>query len=139
MKKKFVSAALTLALTLAFASQSFAAQQPFTAAAAQTTYLTDRPLITLPVRIYAQDAGYSVTWEPVTRSVLLKDPKDASFSARIYIGVNYYRTGDKVMRLESAPEMRDDIVFVPESFFPSVLGAEIGIHPDGSVTAKKIS
>lgn len=90
----------------------------------------------VPIRLVAEELGYQVTWNDETRSVITE--KD-EFLTTITIGKNSYDNGMKsrslnsTRELESPPKFIDGVVYVPISFFGSILEETYYITSNGKI------
>lgn len=84
---------------------------------APKTYMNGQKEMMVPIRAVAQALGYEVKWDGTLQSVTVG--KDIT----ITVGKDYYsNTKTQPLELGSAPELVNESVFVPLSFFTQVLG-----------------
>lgn len=93
------------------------------------TYDSTNKTFMVPVRVIAENLGYTVGWEGGELLVTVgNETKEVKFN----IGVNSYSVNGTERRagLEKAPELIDDTTFVPSSFFSDVLENTVEIDGD---------
>lgn len=82
-------------------------------------YRKDDNTLMLPLREIAETLGFTVTWDGDLKAVMLND---GMYSLKI--GENGYVKGKMVpMQLSAAPEITDDLTYVPFEYFTEVLEA----------------
>jgi hypothetical protein len=88
----------------------------------------------VPLRANVEKAGLSVTWEPDISAVKVYD--GAALTAVVFVGDSNYisSTGDG-FDLGIAPENRNGSIYVPASFFNSILGLDVNVDDDGKITS----
>ncbi|MDR2940670.1 MAG: copper amine oxidase N-terminal domain-containing protein [Clostridiales bacterium] len=88
-------------------------------------------VVLVPVRVLAEQLGYTVSWEPVSKAVVVaKDDFKVSFAT----DVNEYLVGEEIVELEVAPTLVDGVMHVPNTFFSKVLDVELVLGEDGTVS-----
>lgn len=96
----------------------------------------------IPLRMVAENLGYTVTWTPGDVNTLIVVSRSDDFMATLTIGANNYSVSgpsapDKPVsrQLEAAPELVDGVTYVPVSFFDQILElVSFSIDSDGGIT-----
>lgn len=84
---------------------------------APAAYVTDRGVVMVPLRAFADALGYTVVWNAENRSVQIGDDAYLTLGQDRYV----YRD-DVVISLAAVPELSEDgVTFVPIEFFRTVL------------------
>ncbi|MCR8631326.1 copper amine oxidase N-terminal domain-containing protein [Paenibacillus radicis (ex Xue et al. 2023)] len=85
----------------------------------------------LPLRAVSEALGYTITWNADTQSVDLT--KGAVWSG-IYIGKDNFSFGKMAtVQLGAAPELKDEVTFVPFTFFSDILKLKAQIDETGVI------
>ena len=90
--------------------------------------------VMLPLRQIAEALGYEVKWDNETKSVELIKGRE-QFSLTIG-SLDYYYKG-RVLKLDTAPELKDSRTFAPSAFFEKVLGLDVRVMEDGVISIKE--
>lgn len=82
----------------------------------------------LPLRVVSEALGFQVQWDEELRQVCVsKDARNISLKS----GENYYMVARKTpVKLSEAPEIKDDITYVPIEFFREILKHQLIIAGD---------
>lgn len=82
----------------------------------------------LPLRVVSEALGFQVQWDGELRQVCVsKDARNISLKS----GENYYMVARKTpVKLSEAPEIKDDITYVPIEFFREILKHQLIIAGD---------
>lgn len=89
-------------------------------------YIKEDGTLMLPLRKIAETFGITVDWDGETRSVILNS---GMFSLKI--GENSYAKGKMMpVELNSAPEIVDDLTYVPVEYFTEILEIEAVLDND---------
>jgi len=88
-------------------------------------------IIMVPLRLYVEELGYTIGWDKATSSVTVLSGKDVV--TKLSVGKNEYTVAGVLTKLDAAPVMEDEVVWVPASFFEEVLGATIGVDDEGYI------
>lgn len=100
--------------------------------------LTDDQIKTIlstlvPIRATAESVGYSVAWDQDLQAVRVYD-KDTTLVAIAFVGETAYLAGDSSVDLGIAPVNKDGAVQVPAAFFNSIIGLDVNVGDDGSLS-----
>lgn len=88
--------------------------------------------VMIPVREAVEGLGYEVGWKNEERKVTIGT---VQMGVNFVVGENkYYKSKMMPFTLESAPELINELTYVPASFFEEVLWAEVKTADDGSIT-----
>ncbi len=94
-------------------------------------YKTEKGVMMIPLRQVSEALGYKVTWNDKERSVELSS--GAQWTS-LKLGEDNYSFAKMLVKLGTAPEMRDECTYVPLDFASTILKAEVNILEDGVVT-----
>jgi hypothetical protein len=98
----------------------------------------DIPAEMIPLRANTDILGYTLAWNAEDKSIDVLKGEDVIVTVKI--GENAYGTDEngEVIKLDSAPTLSENgVTFVPASFFPKILKAELGKDAIGSTVVKK--
>lgn len=91
--------------------------------------------IMVPLREVAETFGFTVEWDGELKEVMLNSGKYS-----LKIGEGFYKKGRMTpIELEVAPEIKDDLTYVPLSYFSIVLEANVKIEEVEDGTVKSVS
>ena len=79
----------------------------------------------LPLRIIAENLGYSIVWQADEKQIELKENNDTA--AVLKIGSHSYQKGQEVIGLANAPELVQGKTLVPVEFFTDVLNMKVAV------------
>lgn len=89
-------------------------------------YITDAGNTMVPFRAIFEKAGAVVQWDDETKTVVaVKDNGESSVSVVLQIDSDKAFVNDRMLELESAPELTADRTFVPLRFVMESLGAKL--------------
>ena len=81
--------------------------------------------VLLPLRIIAENLGYSIVWQADEKQIELKENNDTA--AVLKIGSHSYQKGQEVIGLANAPELVQGKTLVPVEFFTDVLNMKVSV------------
>jgi len=89
----------------------------------------------IPLRSVAEGIGFAVEWKGSTQSIdIFRRENRDSVAARLTIGQNaYFKNRHPAVTLEYAPEIKDDLTYLPISFFERILDACYTIDQTGII------
>lgn len=91
-------------------------------------------VVMLPMREVAEGMGYEVGWNGEKRSITVGT---VQMGVNFAIGENkYFKSKMTPFVLDKAPELINELTYVPAGFFTDVLWAEVTENTDGSVSVK---
>ncbi|MFV0504947.1 MAG: copper amine oxidase N-terminal domain-containing protein [Lachnospirales bacterium] len=84
----------------------------------------------IPLRQVGEAFDYSIGWDSKNKNVTVKN-KD--ISATLVVGQNEYSLNNNNLQLEEKPAVKNDITYVPITFFSDVLGLYYSSNSNGSI------
>ena len=91
-------------------------------------------VVMVPLRAIAESLGYDVNWDNVTRSVRL------GVATHLWIGRDEYHVGRMApISLGTAPELTNNLTFVPLNFFRDVVTGQVVYVFEGQVVIETYS
>ena len=91
-------------------------------------------VVMLPMREVAEGMGYEVGWNGENKSITVGT---VQMGVNFAIGENkYFKSKMTPFVLDKAPELINELTYVPAGFFTDVLWAEVTENTDGSVSVK---
>lgn len=91
-------------------------------------YKNEKGIVMIPLRQIAEVLGYKVKWDnDLRRAELIKGPQWTA----VTIGEDNYNFAKMLVKLGTAPEIKDSTTFVPLNFLEEVLSVNMGILEDG--------
>ncbi len=97
-------------------------------------YKNDKGVIMVPLRQISETLGYEIKWNGETKTAELI--KGAQWTS-ITIGQDNYNFAKMMVKLGTAPEMKDFTTYVPLSFLEEILKAEIEVAENGMINIGK--
>ncbi len=91
-------------------------------------YKNEESAVMVPLRQIVEELGYKVSWDQETFSAELI--RDAQWT-RVTIGKDNYNFAKMLIKLGTAPELKDSRTYVPISFLQEVLIANVEVTMDG--------
>lgn len=134
MRKRILSLLLASTLSLSLAFPALAAESD--AAPRHYPVLTESEITYVPLRAIAEDLGFSVDWDQATQT--------ATVSNSVYsIQIQPLRKTTSVSYVEGAVSaamtMKDDRIYVDQSFFEQYLDADITVDGASATAAEDIN
>lgn len=93
-------------------------------------YITEKEVVMIPLRPIAEALGYTVTWNDEDQSVELS--KEAQW-ARLKLGEDNYSFAKMLVKLGTAPEIKDGSTYVPLDFAVKILKAHVTVSDNGII------
>ncbi|CAG7615134.1 copper amine oxidase N-terminal domain-containing protein [Paenibacillus allorhizosphaerae] len=104
-------------------------------AGSRSAYLKNERLL-VPLREISEALGYKVTWNADTYSV---DVTKGAVWSGVFIGKDNYSFGKMApVQLGAAPELKDEVTYVPLTFFSDILKLKTQIDETGVVNISEV-
>ena len=87
--------------------------------------ITRGKTVLLPLRVIAENLGYSIVWQAEQQQIELKSGDEIAATFRI--GSKSYQKGQDVIGLANAPELVNGKTLVPVEFFTDVLNMKVSV------------
>ena len=87
--------------------------------------ITRGKAVLLPLRVIAENLGYSIVWQAEQQQIELKSGDEIAATFRI--GSKSYQKGQDVIGLANAPELVNGKTLVPVEFFTDVLNMKVSV------------
>lgn len=93
-------------------------------------YVSEKDEVMIPIRAVAEALGFTVGWDS-GRVTLTKSPVYVTFA----IGEDSYTFAKTApMQIGQAPELVNELTYVPDTFFSTILEADITVAQNGEIT-----
>ncbi len=86
----------------------------------------------IPMRKYLENLGYEVTWNNLSKSIIVYN--DDITITTVLNSDEYYYMEQMFKVLESPVEIKDNVSYVPISFFTEILNISYTVNDDESIT-----
>lgn len=97
-------------------------------------YTSPEGVTMIPLRAVCQSLGYQVNWYEAGQMIEIF--KGAQWT-QVFIGQDTYSFAKMLIRLGTAPVIRDDVTFVPTSFAEQVLRADVAVKDGALIITQK--